>query len=99
MALAIQQHHERIAAYLRQKLGTHASLADVVALGRVLAIGDSVRTDLKGAAGFGIDSVFVTSGIHAEEYGGRHTPDIEALDGIFAAGGVTPIAVTRGLKW
>jgi hypothetical protein len=41
----------------------------------------------------------VTSGIHAEEYGGRHTPDSEALDGIFAAGGVTPIAVTRGLKW
>ena len=25
--------------------------------------------------------------------------EIEALDGIFAAGGVTPIAVTRGLKW
>jgi HAD superfamily hydrolase (TIGR01459 family) len=70
-----------------------------VARKRVLAIGDSVRTDLKGAAAFGIDSVFVTSGIHAEEYGGRHTPDSEALDGIFAAGGVTPIAVTRGLKW
>ena len=66
---------------------------------RVLAIGDSVRTDLKGAAAFGIDCLFVTSGIHAEEYGGRDTPEIEALDGIFAAGGVTPNAVTRGLKW
>ena len=70
-----------------------------VPLERVLAIGDSVRTDLKGAAALGIDSLFVTSGIHAEEYGGRHTPEIEALDGIFAAGGVTPNAVTRGLKW
>jgi HAD superfamily hydrolase (TIGR01459 family) len=70
-----------------------------VPLERVLAIGDSVRTDLKGAAALGIDSLFVTSGIHAEEYGGRHTPEIEALDGIFAAGGVKPIAVTRGLKW
>jgi HAD superfamily hydrolase (TIGR01459 family) len=70
-----------------------------VPLERVLAIGDSVRTDLKGAAVLGIDSLFVTSGIHAEEYGGRHTPEIEALDGIFAAGGVKPIAVTRGLKW
>ena len=66
---------------------------------RVLAIGDSVRTDLKGAAAFGIDCLFVTSGIHAEEYGGRDTPEIEALDGIFAAGGVTPKAVMRGLKW
>ena len=70
-----------------------------VPLERVLAIGDSVRTDLKGAAALGIDSLFVTSGIHAEEYGGRDTPEIEALNGIFAAGGVTPIAVTRGLKW
>ena len=70
-----------------------------VPLERVLAIGDSVRTDLKGAAAFGIDSVFVTSGIHAEEYGGRHTPEIDALNGIFAAGGVSPIAVTRGLTW
>jgi HAD superfamily hydrolase (TIGR01459 family) len=70
-----------------------------VPLRRVLAIGDSVRTDLKGAAAFGIDSVFVTSGIHAEDYGGRHTPEIEALNGIFSAGGVTPLAVTRGLQW
>jgi HAD superfamily hydrolase (TIGR01459 family) len=70
-----------------------------VPLERVLAIGDSVRTDLKGAAALGIDSLFVTSGIHAEEYGGRDTPEIEALNGIFAAGGVAPVAVTRGLKW
>ena len=70
-----------------------------VPLERVLAIGDSVRTDLKGAAAFGIDSLFVTSGIHAEEYGGRDTPDIEALNAIFAAGGVMPKAVMRGLRW
>jgi HAD superfamily hydrolase (TIGR01459 family) len=66
---------------------------------RVLAIGDSVRTDLKGAAAFGLDSLFVTSGIHAEEYGGRDTPDLEALNAIFLAGGVIPKAVMRGLRW
>ena len=70
-----------------------------VPLGRALAIGDSVRTDLKGATAFGLDSLFVTSGIHAEEYGGRDTPDLEALDAIFAAGGVMPKAVMRGLRW
>ena len=70
-----------------------------VPLERVLAIGDSVRTDLKGAAAFGLDSLFVTSGIHAEEYGGRDTPDLEALNAIFAAGGVMPKAVMRGLRW
>ena len=46
-----------------------------VALSRVLAIGDSVRTDLKGAHAFGIDCLFVTAGIHAEELGGRERPD------------------------
>jgi HAD superfamily hydrolase (TIGR01459 family) len=66
---------------------------------RVLAVGDSVRTDLKGAAAFGLDSVFVTSGIHAEEYGGRHTPDLEALNAIFTTADVMPIAVTRALSW
>jgi HAD superfamily hydrolase (TIGR01459 family) len=69
------------------------------ALARVLAIGDAVRTDLKGAAAFGIDSVFVISGIHAEESGGRETPDLASLNAIFAAAGVAPKAVVRGLEW
>src|SRR6266568_4433617 len=55
---------------------------------RVLAIGDSVRTDVKGAAAFGIDCLFVIAGIHAEELGGRSDPDAAALAGIFAAAGV-----------
>jgi HAD superfamily hydrolase (TIGR01459 family) len=71
----------------------------VVPLKRVLAVGDSVRTDLKGAAAFGLDSVFVISGIHAEELGGRDAPDLTALNAIFRAAEVTPKAVTRGLVW
>ena len=66
---------------------------------RVLAIGDSVRTDVKGAAAFGIDCLFVIAGIHAEELGGRCDPDAAALAGIFAAAGVTPKAVMRHLSW
>ncbi len=66
---------------------------------RVLAIGDSVRTDLKGAAAFGIDCLFVTAGIHAEELGGRDEPDPAALRDIFAAAGVSPNAVMRRLEW
>jgi HAD superfamily hydrolase (TIGR01459 family) len=66
---------------------------------RVLAIGDSVRTDLTGAAAFGLDCLFVTSAIHAEDYGGRETPDIAALNTIFAAARVAPKAVMRELKW
>jgi ribonucleotide monophosphatase NagD (HAD superfamily) len=70
-----------------------------VAHARVLAIGDSVRTDLKGAAGFGIDCLFVTAGIHAQELGGRHDPSASALADIFGAAGLFPKAVTRRLEW
>jgi HAD superfamily hydrolase (TIGR01459 family) len=66
---------------------------------RVLAIGDSVRTDLKGAAAFGIDCLFVTAGIHAEELGERENPDAAAVGDIFAKAGVYPKAVMRRLAW
>jgi len=72
---------------------------NATAHGRVLAIGDSVRTDLKGAAAFGIDCLFVTAGIHAEELGGRDNPSATALAGVFAAAGLFPKAVTRRLAW
>jgi len=68
-------------------------------LKRVLAIGDSVRTDLTGATGFGIDCLFVTAGIHAEELGDRHDPDPAAVNRIFADAGIAPKAVTRRLMW
>jgi HAD superfamily hydrolase (TIGR01459 family) len=85
----------------RVALATAAACRDGAAppLKRVLAIGDSVRTDLKGAAAFGLDCVFVTSGIHAEEFGSREAPDLDALNAIFAAAGVAPRAVMRGLTW
>jgi HAD superfamily hydrolase (TIGR01459 family) len=66
---------------------------------RVLAIGDSVRTDLKGAQAYGIDCLFVTAGIHAEELGARDNPNTKALGEIFAAAGAAPKAVTRRLAW
>jgi HAD superfamily hydrolase (TIGR01459 family) len=70
-----------------------------VPLSRVLAIGDSVRTDLKGATRFGIDCLFVTAGIHAEELGDRDAPDVARLAGIFAEAGTEARAVTRTLVW
>jgi HAD superfamily hydrolase (TIGR01459 family) len=70
-----------------------------VARDRLLAIGDSVRTDLKGAAALGIDSLFVTAGIHAEELGARNDPDAVTLSKILAAAGVVPKAVMHRLSW
>jgi HAD superfamily hydrolase (TIGR01459 family) len=83
-----------------QALATAQKLhGDVVPHNRILAIGDSVRTDLKGAVAFGIDCLFVTAGIHAEELGGRENPSSAALSDIFAAAGLYPKAVTRRLAW
>ncbi len=66
---------------------------------RVLAIGDSIRTDLTGAQAMGLDCIFITAGIHAEELGHREAPDLTALNQKFAAAGVTPKAVMRRLAW
>ena len=45
-----------------------------VALQRVLAIGDALRTDFAGAAAMGLDALFVADGIHREELYARRTP-------------------------
>ncbi len=68
-------------------------------LKRVLAIGDSIRTDLKGAAAFGVDCLFMTAGIHAEELGGRGEPDPAVLKTMFDAAGHAPVAAMPHLAW
>lgn len=68
-------------------------------LQRVLAIGDSVRTDVTGAAALGVDCLFLTAGIHAEELGGRDNPDPAVLARIFDEAGIAPKAVMRRLVW
>ena len=70
-----------------------------ISLGRVIAVGDSVRTDLRGARTMGLDFLFVTSGIHAEELGSREEPDHAALTATFTAAGGMPKAVMRELRW
>jgi HAD superfamily hydrolase (TIGR01459 family) len=66
---------------------------------RVLAIGDSVRTDFTGAASYGIDCLFVTAGIHSAEFGGREDPDPDAVERILIAAGGKPRAIARKLMW
>jgi len=65
---------------------------------RVLAIGDGLKTDIAGAGSFGIDSVFVASGLHAPGEGGE-VLDAAHLTELFGQEGRRPIAATRGLQW
>ena len=61
----------------------------------VLAIGDSLRTDIAGAAVAGIDAAWVLGGIHAEELAG----DASLVESSAAAAGLAPRAVMTRFKW
>ncbi|WP_132251821.1 TIGR01459 family HAD-type hydrolase [Methylobacterium segetis] len=67
---------------------------------RVLAIGDALRTDIAGAAAFGIPSLLVARGIHAEELGvlGEHERLGDAADWL-ARQSVHPDALIERLVW
>src|SRR6195952_5609691 len=82
--------YERAMALAAERRG-HAPPLDCV-----LAIGDSVRTDLTGALGFGIDCLFVTRGIHSEEFEGLDQLDPASVKELF---GHPPRALMRELRW
>lgn len=67
--------------------------------GKVLAIGDSARTDIAGAVALGFDALFVASGIHAAEtvLEGRLHP--EGVAKLFEGREHRPTAVMRRLVW
>ena len=68
---------------------------------RILAIGDSLRTDIAGAAGAGIDSVFVAGGIHADQFGviGDELPSLEPIAQALRDVPYRPRAVIRSFCW
>ena len=68
---------------------------------RVLALGDSLRTDVAGAQGAGIDAVFVAGGIHAAELGmeAGSEPDPVVLHKLIENTAVRPLAVLPVLRW
>ena len=82
--------YDRAMALASERRGSPAPLD------RVLAIGDSVRTDLTGAHGFGIDCLFVTRGIHSEDFEGIDQFDPTSVKELF---GHPPKALMRELRW
>jgi ribonucleotide monophosphatase NagD (HAD superfamily) len=46
----------------------------------ILAIGDGIQTDIKGAMGEDIDSLFISGGLAAEQTKTSHQPDQDALN-------------------
>jgi HAD superfamily hydrolase (TIGR01459 family) len=82
--------YERALALAQERRGKNTPLH------RILAIGDSVRTDLAGAHAFGLDLLFLTRGIHSEEFAGIDQLDPASVKELF---GHPPLALMRELKW
>jgi HAD superfamily hydrolase (TIGR01459 family) len=61
---------------------------------RVLAVGDSLRTDIAGARAAGISSCWVLGGIHAEEFSSPGAAAAAAR-----AAGLAPVALVPGFWW
>ncbi|WP_245586635.1 TIGR01459 family HAD-type hydrolase [Pleomorphomonas oryzae] len=70
-----------------------------VAKSRVLAIGDGLPTDIKGAHGQGIDVLMVTAGIHGADFGELMNPDPKRLAARLDAEGLGIRAAIPRLVW
>ncbi|MDJ0992043.1 MAG: TIGR01459 family HAD-type hydrolase [Dinoroseobacter sp.] len=67
-----------------------AELGKTPAPDRILAIGDGIATDIQGAQGEDIDSLFITGGLAAAETGTTRQPDPAKLEAYLTGKMVTP---------
>jgi HAD superfamily hydrolase (TIGR01459 family) len=105
---ALAQWYEQGGGYVRWHGKPHRSvydsclaLLDIDDRSRILAVGDSLRTDIAGAAAAGLDSLFIAGGIHAQEFGmaGAGEPDLALIDSALGAGSYAPVAVAGRFCW
>ncbi|MFV0298935.1 MAG: TIGR01459 family HAD-type hydrolase [Hyphomicrobiaceae bacterium] len=68
-----------------------------IAASQVLAIGDSIRTDLAAAAGAGVDALFITAGIHRSDAMTRGAVSREGLAALFPGDGPPAVAAAAAL--
>ncbi len=64
----------------------------------ILAIGDGMMTDIKGAVGNGFDALYISGGIHARDYGDPLAPDPQRLAAFLTQHGYNPVAVMPRLQ-
>lgn len=104
---ALAQRYEALGGDVRWHGKPHGSIYESgIALfgpierSRILAVGDSFRTDIEGARRAGVDSLLVAAGIHAAELcdgGGR--PDAARVAEAADRAGVTPTFTCGRFEW
>ena len=79
--------HPPVYTLARQRL---AELGAAVPDDRILCIGDGIHTDIKGAVGEDLDSLFITGGLAREETGTERQPDAAKLNAFVGKEQMTP---------
>jgi HAD superfamily hydrolase (TIGR01459 family) len=103
---ALAVHYEEIGGQVRwhgkpypSVYGSCLELLGVADKSRILAIGDSMRTDIAGANGAGLDCLLVAGGIHAEEFAGAGKLDLDRIETAAAVAGVRPTLAAARFNW
>jgi HAD superfamily hydrolase (TIGR01459 family) len=103
---ALAVHYEKLGGTVRWHGKPHRSVYDscfkLMELAdhrRILAIGDSPRTDIAGANGAGLDSLLIAGGLHADSFAPGGRLDLAAIDDAVATAGALPDAVAYRFNW
>ena len=79
--------HPPVYTLARQRL---TALGADIPDSRILCIGDGIGTDIKGALGEDLDSLFITGGLAKEETQTTYQPNQDALEDYVAQFQITP---------
>lgn len=105
---ALAQHYAAIGGAVHYHGKPHAPIYDLTfaRLGlddksRILAVGDSLHTDVAGGAAAGIATLFIASGIHAEAMGHEPFGDLDAahMNNFCESYGVKPDYACTAFRW
>ena len=103
---ALAEEYERLGGRVRWHGKPYPSVYDscLALLGiaerrRILAIGDSLRTDIAGAAAAGIDALLIAGGVHAGEFTVDGALDPERIATAIRESGTSPIGVAGRFVW
>jgi HAD superfamily hydrolase (TIGR01459 family) len=86
-------------AYATAKAEAERIRNAAVAPGKILVIGDAVRTDLTGAERAGLDALFIAGGIHRHEVMINGSLDAARLAALFAPGTPPALGAMTALSW
>jgi HAD superfamily hydrolase (TIGR01459 family) len=103
---ALAVHYEKLGGTVRWHGKPHRpvyescfELLGIADRTRILAIGDSLRTDITGANGAGIDSLLIASGLHAHEFAPDGHLELDRIAAAADTAGAHPTAVALRFNW